>query len=360
MAGSQQSALACRDAISADSREVVEFVNRHPCGRIEHTLEGSGLAALDSHWKWRSALCVCRRAGAVAGVLPYAIARAGKLPLALCRSEGGPLVGPGDSEALDAMLSYLERQARAGRACRIEMQSLYPLTIDGAADPAGAAMLRGLEAHGFARDESSHYGTYYVPLTDDAAMEAAISSPCRRKLRKGLRDGVTVACRTDPAAIDEFIPIYLDMCRRKELRPRGREYLRGIAACLRVGTAAVFVASYQGKPCNLALVATTGGPVYWLGGMSSDALADNVPHTGQALHFAAMRHLHALGRAFYDFGGSPGAVPKAGHPNYGVWKFKHEFNPRYVECIDRLQRILNPAGNMLMEQTHRLIRFVVH
>ena len=52
----------------------------------------------------------------------------------------------------------------------------------------------------------------------------------------------------------------------------------------------------------------------------------------------------------YDFGGSPGPVPVQGHPNYGVWKFKHEFNCRYVELIDRLTLVLRPAGNLLLNQ----------
>ena len=384
--------LTCREGAARDSREVIDFVGGHPQGGIEHTLEGCGLAALDSHWKWRSGLCVCRRSGKIVGVLPYSVARAGKLPLALCRSDGGSLADPLDpGPVLGSMLEWLEKTARAERACRIELQSFHPLTIDGREDSAGMGLLGAMQAGGFVREggmatpfvamedpqtqdmatknvampplsvvthATEHYGTYYVPLTDAQTMEARLSSPCRRKLRKGLREGIVVQCRTDAAAMDEFIPVYLDMCRRKNLRPRNREYLLGVRACVQAGTAAVFVCSFRDQPCNFAVVTLTGRPTYWLGAMSSAALSDEVPHTGQALHFEIMKHLHSLGRGVYDFGGSPGPTPQAGHPNYGVWKFKHEFNGLYVECIDRMQRVLSPAGNLLMEQSHKVIRAV--
>jgi hypothetical protein len=404
--------LTCQDCSERDSREVIDFVSGHPSGGVEHTLEGCGLEALDSHWKWRSGLCVCRRSDKIVGVLPYSVARAGKLPLALCRSDGGPLAGPLDTgPILESMLGWLEKAARTERACRIELQSFYPLTIDGREDSAGMGLLQGLEAHGFVREggmatpfvatscgtpksswgwpwvrghprhpqadlgvppvttnnvamppmsvvspATEHYGTYYVPLADADTMESRLSSPCRRKLRKGLREGVVVQCRTDAGAMDEFIPVYLDMCGRKNLRPRGRKYLLGVRACVQAGTAAVFVCSFHDSPCNFAVVTLTGRPTFWLGAMSSAALSDEVPHTGQALHFEIMKHLHSLGRGVYDFGGSPGPTPQANHPNYGVWKFKHEFNGRYVLCIDRMRRVLSPAGNLLMEQSHKFLR----
>ena len=90
-------------------------------------------------------------------------------------------------------------------------------------------------------------------------MEAHISSPCRRKLHKGVREGVTVSCRTDQAAIDEFIPVYFEMCRRKNVPAYTRQYLDvGIRSCVQAGAAAVLVCEHKGQACNFAVVTLTG------------------------------------------------------------------------------------------------------
>src|SRR5690349_4713730 len=101
------------------------------------------------------------------------------------------------------------------------------------------------------------------------------------------------------------------------------------------GAASLFRCQHGGKTLNMALVTTLGRPRYWHGATAPEALSPEVPPTGQLLHFEIMKHLASRGRPVYDLGGSPGPEPIQGHPNYGVWYFKHKFSGKYVFYFDR-------------------------
>jgi hypothetical protein len=133
-------------------------------------------------------------------------------------------------------------------------------------------------------------------------------------------------------------------------------YIR--AGCQRVFLSTAALAPVSRRPAGVTLVppATVPG-VRTVAGWNAKQLATGVwgavvdaawepgcPPTGQALHFSAMCHYRRLGYPFYDFGGTPGPVPDPVDPNYTVWRFKNEFQGRYVEYAGVFTAILDRTG----------------
>ena len=347
-------------ATEKDRAEVNEFVKAHPSGQIEHTWEGCRLLPAASGGLWRAEICVCRRDGRLLGVMPVAVARMGFLPFRACRSAGGPIV---DVNAVDetakAMLERLVGYAAKARCCRVELSLDYPESIGGQVFPGAAKLVSIAVENGLHLSAKPRRGTYWVRLSDDEDMLASLSKKCRRDVRKGLREDVTVALKDTPAALEEFHRAYRDMCGRKSLPPRDAQFFaEGVLPCLKAGLVGVFVSSYQGRACNMALITLTGRPRYWLGATAAAGLDKGCPPTGQVLHFGIMQHLRDMGRKVYDLGGSPGPVPEPGHPNYGVWKFKHEFNGQWVVYLGDFERVLSRSGDLLIRIGWRMRRAI--
>lgn len=346
-------------ATPGDSRAIIEFVRSHPDGQIEHTYEGSQLLFHESGGRWKAETCVAWAEGKVVGVMPFAVSRVGRLPLAACRSAGGPLVATEREEIMTAMLQWLIDRAGAEGCCRVELRMHFPEMVDGARPDPADAMLEAVQSHGFAQLPPPRFGTYWLRLGSDEEMLASLSKKCRRDVRKGLREGLRVECRTSIASLREFHRAYLDMCRQKSLLPqRGAYFFEGIAACLEAGTAGVFVCSFRDEPCNMALVTLPGRPRYWLGTTAPGARRKGVPPTGQALHFEIMRHLRGLGYDLYDLGGSPGPIPQRGHPNHGVWEFKFSFGGDWVVYLDKFELVRSRASDLLLRAGYRSSRLL--
>ena len=87
-----------RLASESDREAIAEFARQHPDSQIEHTWEGSRLFAVGSGRAWRTDLAMMRIDSRLVGVMPVAVTRAGRLPVRLCRSAGGPLVAPSFAE----------------------------------------------------------------------------------------------------------------------------------------------------------------------------------------------------------------------------------------------------------------------
>ena len=60
-------------------------------------------------------------------------------------------------------------------------------------------------------------------------------------------------------------------------------------------------------------------------------------------------------RRDWYFGGTPGRIPDPAHPNYSVWKFKHEFQGRYVRTLGWWRFTLRPGSSRLLDVSRRAI-----
>ncbi len=279
--------------------------------------------------------------------LPLRAARVNALLLDLAR--------PGESAA--ALLACAESFARRARALEIEVRCRIPgaMPVDGIA---WAELLRPMLAGRGYVAASTGDSTFVNELAgDDEALLASLGKKCRRDVRKGQREGVEVVRLTGAEDLRLFCRAHWQTCDRKGLhhqKPSGN--YDALLPVFERGHLHVYAARWRGNLMNLALVDAVG-LARWELGASTDALVErSAPPTGQVLHFEIMRRLRDQGRRHYDMGGAPGPEPRPDHPNYTVWRFKHEFGGHYVEFLPAARRALMPGGALLTGAARRLGR----
>lgn len=348
-------------ASQQDAQAVAEFVRANPDGQIHHTWQGCRVPQAASGGRWQGELAIAKVAGQIVGVMPMAFMKLWLLPVAMCRSDGGPITAGEDRvELVEQMLQWLVAYARRRHCGRVELRLPIARRVGQSVSPSSALYESALATAGFEPREPILFGTYWVKLgEDDEALLASMSSKCRRDVRKALREGVTVDFSNDRARLDLFRRNIHEMFSRKGLPEPSEEFFTGgVWPCMEAGLATVFAASYGGEIRNMAIVTLTGRATYWLGAIAPAGMEKGAPPTGQALHFGVMRHLRELGRSVYDLGGSPGPVPQKEHPNYGVWTFKHEFGGDWVDYLDQYQRVMNPAADKALSGAQRIFRAI--
>jgi lipid II:glycine glycyltransferase (peptidoglycan interpeptide bridge formation enzyme) len=87
---------------------------------------------------------------------------------------------------------------------------------------------------------------------------------------------------------------------------------------------------------------------------TKESLKNKEVSAGQLIHFGAMQYLRDRGKYYYDFGGCPGPVPIKSHPNYGVWRFKHEFNGIYGEFLPYYRKSKNFIDEKILTAVHKI------
>lgn len=262
---------------------------------------------------------------------------------------------PGESAA--ALLACAEAFAREARAVEIEVRCRIPgaMPVDGIA---WAELLRPVLAERGYAAASVGDSTFVNELAgDDEALLTSLGKKCRRDVRKGQREGVEVVRLTGAEDLRLFCRAHWRTCDRKGLhrqKPSGN--FEALLPVFERGHLHLYAARWRGELMNLALVDALG-LARWELGASTDALVEkSAPPTGQVLHFEIMRSLRDHGRRHYDMGGAPGPEPRADHPNYTVWRFKHEFGGRFVEFLPAARRALMPGGALLTGAARRLGR----
>jgi len=262
-------------------------------------------------------------------------------PWTFAHASGGIPVAAGcDPEALTAFLEGMRAWSAARGAVTLEV-SLRIVPDDGAASTAVSLLPRC----GF--EKAERLATYLIDLRhdDEEKLLASFGPNPRRHIRRARRDGLEVARTEDPVDFDTFEVAHTAMCRRKGMNPLPRGMARDVLLpAARAGVADLFVARFQGVARNFLYVGRIGTPVYNWGAVMDSAWEPNCPPTGQALHFGAMCQFRNQGYPFYDFGGSPGPVPVVDDPNYTVWRFKNEFQGRYVEFGGVWTAVLDRTG----------------
>jgi len=203
-------------------------------------------------------------------------------------------------------------------------------------------------------------GTYLVDLnldSEDSLLKSFGKNP-RRHIRKALRDGLIVKRANNEQQFLSFEKAHRAVCGRKKLSPLPRGFFSQVLLPLvQAGYGELFVAYYDGSPRNYVFTGSVGQPIYHWGALANTTQAGGCPQTGQALHYAAMCHFMEIGKPVYDFGGSPGTVPSRGHPNFGVWKFKSEFQGRYVHFLGTWRCRLRPFMSTALDIVRKTAQF---
>jgi hypothetical protein len=251
------------------------------------------------------------------------------LPGASILRSSGPLVLPNveDANAAGTLVEAVHEQARACGAATVEVSFRIPLERASTVEEA-------LRAGGFRPLRPQ--GTYWIDLTrvDDEALIESFPKKVRRDVRKGLRDGVEVAPTLDPADFDAFDRAHATLGSAKGIDALPAGFGRSVLLPMSTaGLGDLLVARFRGVARNFVFIGTTGIPTYTWGALAAEAREEGCPPTGQATQFVAMSRARSAGRSRYDLGGSPGPTPEATHPNYTVWRFKHDFGGAYVTFL---------------------------
>jgi hypothetical protein len=218
------------------------------------------------------------------------------------------------------------------------------------ADPIEGALARsGLQV------ESGVLGTYLQNIDlDDEALLQGVSKNRRRDIRRALRDGVVVEGTQAADDLVRFYDAYRQLCILKGLDYASPTFLiRGMGRILGRGAVRLFRAVYGGAILNWALVSTVGVPRYLYGASPPTTRDKSLPPTGQILHYEIMRRQRDHGGKLYDWGGSFGPVPERGHPNYGVWRFKHSFGGTFVYHLGHWRWRIRPSRHWMWQQAVR-------
>lgn len=251
------------------------------------------------------------------------------IPGASILRSSGPLVlhDAGDSNAARALVGAVQDRARSCGAATVEVSFRIAREL-------AATVEDALRSQGFRPLRPQ--GTFWIDLArvDDEALIESFPKKVRRDVRKGIRDGVEVQPTLDPTDFDAFDRAHAALGSTKgidALPPGfGRSVLLPMAEA---GLGELLVARFRGVARNFVFIGSTGVPTYTWGALAAQAREEGCPPTGQATQFVAMSRARAAGRTRYDLGGSPGPTPDPSHPNYTVWRFKHDFGGAYVTFL---------------------------
>lgn len=164
--------------------------------------------------------------------------------------------------------------------------------------------------------------TFVIDITrDDIALQAAMSTDYRRKLRKAEAAGFKLEVHEQPAPglIDEFLCAYTVMAEQKGLAGVRREPL---CRMYEDGHALLLLSRRRGEVRNFLHLYMTQETGLFMYGVN---LAKENDGSGQFIHWQAMLELRRRGRVWYDLGG----VPVVDASN-GIFQFKVKFGGQLV------------------------------
>ena len=218
-----------------------------------------------------------------------------------------------------------------------------------------SAVTEAVESAGY-RAMETFERTYLLRIDqDDDALLTSFSKSCRGTVRRAIKDGADVVIGSGAESLDEFYEPYAETCRRKGAPVVPREtVVDGMAPLVRDGKVLLCHESYAGTKANIVIVDALGVPTYLLGTRTQASVDGEVPSSAQVLQYEIMKHLRDNGKRYYDLGGCEGPTPEKGHPNYGVWRFKHGFRGQYVEFMPYYRKTRGVFSRMLLKLARRL------
>lgn len=179
-----------------------------------------------------------------------------------------------------------------------------------------------LSAQGFRKTRD--FETYEIDLRrDEKDLWDSLKGPCRTRIRKGEKNGLTVRTETDGAYLDEFWRMAVDVFAKSNQRPPySRRFLELLELNLRpADELLVTSAMHQGRRiATLIIPRDRSAAMYFAGGSLAETL-ELAPNN--LLHWRTMMACKQLGVARYDF------ISNRGLPG----RFKSTFSPHErVSC----------------------------
>ncbi len=329
-----------------DTRTWDDFI----CAHEGHLLQSSTWGELKSRFGWSATRLALAQADTIVAAAQILFRR---LPLGLVLSyvPRGPVVDPGDSAALPALLEALCAAAAKRRAfaLKIEPNWLQNQSSVGIPEP-----LRGW------RPGTCHQprATIHLDLTRDLDTILAQMKPkWRYNIRLAARKGVSVRQGT-AADLSLFYSLLQVTSARDRFAIHSADYYRSAFELLGEH-AGMFVAEFEREPLAAIFVTAFGKEAIYLYGASSNEHREAMPN--HALHWTAIQWAKTRGCARYDFWGVSDREPKIErdhasssslvlHPSSlpeGLYQFKHGFGGSVVRYAGAYDKVFSPMQFML-------------
>ena len=340
--------IAVRELAATEEGLWEDLLARHPAGRCVVPMweEQAGWAL-----KRIGAFCGADLVGGlILGVrsIPWFHRSLGRVTCAMVDSNASEHV-------LKDLLQESWRHGVSGPMVELEVRLRLPQDVSLPTYESYSAISETLAAGGY-RQLGTVDHSYLVRIDrDDEELLMSFGHKCRNLVRKAWREGIEIRRSEDPELLEEFYGSYLSMCERKKVAAMPRTHVvDGMKPLIRKGHAELYLETYSGRVANMVVVDTLGMPCYMLGTRTEAAVRDNLPSRSQAVQFEIMRRMRDRGKVLYDLGGCEGPEPIEGHPNYGVWHFKHSFSGQFVDFLPYCRKYRSHLAGPLLEVAHWL------
>lgn len=328
-----------------------DFIEKTDMGTIFHSIEWSIEKA---RYKWFSEFLMLEEKD---NILGGSMVCWKKIPFLCSRIMTCMPVWNNDKDIFDTMSNEIIKIGQERKAIYLEFQSYLPEYINGIKVEKNFYFNDMLISKGFIKLPQKK-ATYWINLDrDEDEIFKNFGEHHRRDIRKAVREGVKIKIADNPNLADTFYDYYAKMIHYKKLKnvlSLSRDFfLNEFKTLLKNNKCKLFYAEYKGKIYNMAIISLFGNPMFAWG---ASIRTERQPPMGQLLHWEIIRWLKKKEYKIYDLGGSPGAIPQKGHPNYLVWRFKKKFNGDYVEFFPPFGYIFKKGQYWLFENMLHIYR----
>ncbi len=315
-----------------------EAIRRLPCAHPLQTAAWGDFKRRNGGWQpekliWRDSN------GTVCAAAMILTRRLGLLPVLYAPK--APMLDYRNLALLERVLSDLERLARRRLALQLKIDpdvvqyTGEPNTDSWRDDPDGAAVVALLERRGwrFSPEQVQFKNTVLIDLTrSEEELLAAMTQSKRRKVRYGVRHGVTIRAAT-PADLPAMVALYLETGKRNNFLTRPADYyLDEWRSLMAEGLAHALIAEIEGRMAAHAVLLAFGRKCLYFNGASTSDNELRKLMPADALQWEAMRWAKARGFAIYDMWGAPTQFEES-DPLWNVWLFKRDFGGRLTWYI---------------------------
>jgi len=254
----------------------------------------------------------------------------------------GPVVDFSNRELLEALLDAVEKEADKHHA-------IY-LKIDPDVSEKEASILQTLHVLGFekAPKQVQPRATMYldlVPSLDEILMR--FEEKTRYNVRLAEKKGVTIKEDSSAGGLDIFHGLYRQTAERDRFLIHPLSYYQKIREyLLEKGMGKNFIAYHAGKPIGAVIVFCFGSKIWYMYGASASQHRNLMPN--HLLHWEIIKWAKEKGYKTYDLWGIP-AVPRPGHPLWGVYRFKKGFQGQVIKNIGAYDYPYSPLFYHVLE-----------
>ncbi len=302
-----------------DPRDWDDFV----CAQNGHLLQSWAWGELKARFGWSATRLALERAGALTAAAQI-LFRHMPLGLELAYVPRGPVVDPGDEQAVAELLGALTAMARARGAFALKVE---PNWLDDQFAGGLPAPLRGWRPGTCHQTQT----TMHLDLTRDLdAILAQMKPKWRYNIRLSARKGVSVREGT-AADLPLFFQLLQVTSARDHFAIHSLAYYRAAFDLLREH-ARLLIAEFRGEPLAAIFVTAFAGQAIYLYGASSNEHRDVMPN--HALHWEAIQWALKRGCSLYDLWGIA---------DQGLYQFKQGFGGEVVHHIGAYDKVFSPA-----------------